>query len=355
MLKNRAERLLPFFENNRLDLLLVTGRGNLRYLTGFSGSEGAALLTREGGWFICDSRYSSQAAREVSGLELVEHSRRVTAVAELVRRSGADRVGFEAGQTTVLTHRELSDAIAGVELVGLDTGFDTIRSCKDQDELLLLEKVARLASDSFEAVLPELRPGISEEQFALLLEFEIRSRGAEGRSFDFIVASGERGALPHGRASGKKIQAGELVTVDFGAMLDGYCSDETVTVAVGTISERQQEIYRTVLEAHDRGVAAIRPGASCRAVDGLVRDFIREKGFGDYFGHGLGHGVGLEIHEKPQLSPRSEATLEEGMVVTVEPGIYIPGFGGVRIEDTVVVTADGCRLITAVPKKLRIV
>jgi Xaa-Pro aminopeptidase len=193
-----------------------------------------------------------------------------------------------------------------------------------------------------------------EAELALQLEFEMRRRGAEGRAFDFIVASGVRGAMPHGRASDKLMQAGELVTIDFGAVLDGYHSDETVTVAVGAISERQHKVYDTVLEAHDRAIAAVRPGITCKELDSIARSYIAEQGFGDYFGHGLGHGVGLEIHEKPVLSPRSDVVVEEGMVFTIEPGIYIPGFGGVRIEDTVVVTADGCRLLTTVPKRLQV-
>jgi len=161
--------------------------------------------------------------------------------------------------------------------------------------------------------------------------------------------------MPHGRASNKAIQAGELVTIDFGAVMNGYHSDETVTIGVGQLDQRQQQIYDVVLEAHDRAVAAVRPGVSCKQLDAVARGYIREQGFGDFFGHGLGHGVGLEIHEKPTLSPRSEAVLDEGMVVTIEPGIYIPGWGGVRIEDTVAVTGNGCRLLTGVAKKLMVV
>jgi Xaa-Pro aminopeptidase/Xaa-Pro dipeptidase len=200
-----------------------------------------------------------------------------------------------------------------------------------------------------------IRPGVSERALALELEILMKRGGAEEKAFDFIVASGERGALPHGHPTERKIAAGELVTIDFGARLHGYHSDETVTVAVGSADQRQQEVYAVVKEAHDRAMAAVRPGASCRDVDGIARDFIAARGFGGYFGHGLGHGVGLDIHEKPTLSPRSGQHLAEGMVVTVEPGIYIPGWGGVRIEDTVTVTADGCRPLTRVGKELLIV
>lgn len=355
MLKSRRRRLLPFFEEYALDLLLIEHPVNLRYLSGFSGSEGALLLSPEGGWFLCDSRYTVQAGKEVADLILVEQTQRQEAVADLVRQSGGCRVGFEASHTTVTSHQGLVTRLPGVTLVGLGPELDAVRNCKDSSELEQLEQVASLASVSLEAVLPQLQPGIREDAFALQLEFEMRRRGADGRAFDFIVASGVRGAMPHGRASDKTIQSGELVTIDFGAVLDGYHSDETVTVAVSSIDERQQRIYQTVLDAHDRAIAAVKPGISCRALDALARDYIKDQGFGEYFGHGLGHGVGLDIHERPTISPRSEAIVEEGMVITIEPGIYIPGLGGVRIEDTVAVTADGCRLLTKVPKQLIVV
>ncbi len=355
MLKSRRQKLLRFFDEWELDLLLIEHPLNLRYLAGFSGSEGSLLLTPEGGWFVCDSRYTLQAGKEVSGLTVVERSQRQEAIADLARQAGGQRLGFESAHTTVSSHQGLATRLPEMALVAVGPELDTVRDCKDADELERLAAVAELASEALEAVLPLLRPGMIESELALQLEFEMRRRGAERCGFDTIVASGVRGAMPHGRASDKAIQAGELVTIDFGAVLHGYHSDETVTVAVASINERQQRLYEVVLAAHDMAIEAIKPGASCRAVDAVARNHIREQGFGDYFGHGLGHGVGLDIHEKPVLSPRSETVLAEGMVCTVEPGIYIPGFGGVRIEDTVAVTADGCRLLTRVPKRLRIV
>jgi Xaa-Pro aminopeptidase len=236
--------------------------------------------------------------------------------------------------------------------VGIGASLDSIRSCKDQDEIEILGHVASLASASLGAVLSSLVPGVRESDFALELEIEMRRRGADARAFDFIVASGERGAMPHGRASGKVLRSGELVTIDFGAVKDGYHSDETVTIAVGRPSDRGREIHDIVRQAHNRAIAAVRPGISCRDLDAVARDYIRDQGYEAYFGHGLGHGVGLEIHEKPVVSPRSEAFVEEGMVFSIEPGIYVPGFGGVRIEDTVAVTADGCVILTKAPKNL---
>jgi len=355
MLKDRRSRLIPFFDQLQLDCLVVESLPNLRYLTGFSGSSGRLLLTRERGWFVCDSRYTLQARDEVAGLEIVEHGQSLEAIADLQHREGWQRIGFEAAHTTVSCHQQLSARLPEAVLVAVGAELDAVRDRKDQHELTALACVAKLASAAFLALLPRICPGVTESELALELEFEMRRRGAEGRAFDFIVASGERGAMPHGRASNKQIQPGELLTIDFGAVLDGYHSDETVTVAVGQVDSRQQQMYDVVLAAHDRAIAAARPGISCKELDAVARDYITEKGFGNYFGHGLGHGVGLEIHEKPTLSPRSEAELAEGMVVTIEPGIYIPGWGGVRIEDTIVVTADGCRIVTEVPKKLMIV
>jgi Xaa-Pro aminopeptidase len=355
MLKSRRQRLLRFFEEHDLDLLLIEHPVNVRYLSGFTGSEGTLLLTPDGGWFVCDSRYTLQAGNEVSGLTVVEQAQRQEGIVDLARQAGCHRLGFEAAHTSVSGHQRLLTRLPDITLVALGPELDTIRTCKDASELEQLSQVAALASASLEAVLPLVHPALIESELALQLEFEMRRRGADGRGFDFIVASGVRGAMPHGRASDKAIQVGELVTIDFGAVRDGYYSDETVTVAVGSVNKQQQQIYQTVLTAHDLALAAVKPGITCRDLDAVARDYIRDQGFGEYFGHGLGHGVGLDIHEKPVLSPRSDGIVEEGMVVTIEPGIYIPGFGGVRIEDTVAVTADGCRLLTGVSKQLRIV
>ena len=211
-----------------------------------------------------------------------------------------------------------------------------------------------MASEALLETLDRIRPGATEREIALDLEFAMRRRGVDKTSFDFIVASGVRGALPHGKASDKVIGQGELVTIDFGAIYTGYNSDETVTVAVGKPDLRQQEIYGIVKDAHDCALEAVKPGLSFKELDARARNYIEGKGYGKYFGHGLGHGVGLEVHEKPVVSSRGEGAVVEGMVFTIEPGIYIPDWGGVRIEDTVLVESDGCRLLTKVPKELMI-
>jgi Xaa-Pro aminopeptidase len=343
---------MQFFDGHRLDAILFTNLVNIRYLCGFSGSDGALLLTREDAWFLCDSRYTTQAAEEVRGAEVREFSAKFEDVCSLITDKKVRRFGFEATHMMVSDFRQLSDRLDGCELVGLGAALDSIRSCKDQAEIEILGSVASLASASLSAVLASLAPGVRESDIALELEIEMRRRGADGRAFDFIVASGERGAMPHGKASDKVLCSGDLVTIDFGAVKDGYHSDETVTVAVGRPSARSRQIHDIVREAHDRAIAAVKPGISCRDLDAVARDYIREQGYDSCFGHGLGHGVGLEIHEKPVVSPRSEAVVEEGMVFTIEPGIYVPGFGGVRIEDTVAVISDGCTILTQSPKNL---
>jgi Xaa-Pro aminopeptidase len=353
MLKNRRSRLKLFFEKNELNAILFTDLRNVRYLCGFSGSEGALLVADGQAWFLCDSRYTSQATAEVHGVEVRECGAvRTEMIAELADQYGLHRVGFEASHMTVSAYKRLAEKLGGVELVELGSNLDEIRACKDAREIEQLASIATLSSQALSSVLPEIRPGAREIDVAVALEMEMRRRGADGRAFDFIVASGERGAMPHGRASEKQIQAGELVTIDFGAVKDGYHSDETVTVACGAPSLRAREIHAIVREAHDRAVSAVKPGMSCKDLDEVARSFIRDKGYGDFFGHGLGHGVGLEIHESPTLSPRSTAVLEAGMIITIEPGIYIPGFGGVRIEDTVAVSRTGCTVLTSADKQL---
>ena len=353
MLIARRAKLERFFTAHNLDAILFSNISNIRYLSGFTGSEGFLLITRDlSCWLLCDSRYTAQALSEVVDVEVRPFSENLVTIKELVDNLKLVRVGFEAAHTTVADFSALSTKLDCCELVFLGANLDQIRVIKDLDEITRLVLVARLASDSLLEVLDKLKPGISEAAFACELEFEMRRRGADGRAFDFIVASGERGAMPHGRASDRLIRSGELVTVDFGALMNGYHSDETVTVALGRPDQRAVEIYTIVKEAHDRSVAAVKPGMVCSDLDAVAREYIRECGYGEFFGHGLGHGVGLEIHEKPTISPRGDMLIEEGMVFTIEPGIYIPGFGGVRIEDTVVVQADGCRLLTQVSKEL---
>lgn len=354
MLQNRLINARMHAEKHDVDAIVFFNMSNVRYLSGFTGSDGTVVLGRDACWFLTDSRYTTQASHQVTGFPTIEYRVKLDGITELVRDRGFRRIGFEAEHTTVAVYESLRQKLPEVDLVPIGEELGQLRLIKDPAECELLSRVARIASDALLAILPRVKPGAIERDIAIELEFAMRRAGAENASFDFIVASGERGALPHGRAGDKVLVAGELVTIDFGAVLEGYCSDETVTVAVGTPDDRQREVYGIVKEAHDRAIAAVRPGVELREIDRVARSYIEEQGYGAYFGHGLGHGVGLEVHERPVVSPRGEGVVAAGMVFTIEPGIYIPDWGGVRIEDTVIVTDDGCRPITMVPKELMI-
>lgn len=355
MIPNRIAAVRSCLDRSGLDAILIVDINNIRYLCGFTGSDGVAVISRGGLWFLTDSRYLAQAADEVTGFTLVEYRRKLIETGSLLMGQGFARVGFEASVLTVGDHAQLAASYNSGELIALPDDFVALRSVKDRHELAAMEKIAAIASGAFLQLLPRISPGVTERQLALRLEWLLRDAGADAVSFPFIVASGPRGSLPHASPTDRQIRCGELITFDFGGILDGYCSDETVTVAVGKADQRQREIYRIVKEAHDLALEQIRPGAGCREVDAAARDHIAAHGYNENFGHGTGHGVGLEIHEKPTVSPRSTEILEEGMVITIEPGIYLPGWGGVRIEDTVCVTRDGYRLLTNVPKNLMII
>jgi Xaa-Pro aminopeptidase len=352
VLINRLSAARAFLQRFDIDSILFTDLRDVRYLSGFTGSEGALLLGKSGVFLFTDSRYTTQAETEAGECTVIEVRDKSTAIASQVREIGAGSIGFQAEHVSVSSYNDLLHSLQGVHLVALKSEIAALRSIKDANELKILKKTAAIASEAFDDIIPLIRPGISEKELALQLELALRTKGADDKSFDFIVASGVRGALPHGRASAKVLKSGELVTVDFGAMLDGYASDETVTVAVGRVDARQREVYQIVRDAHDMAIDAVRPGVSLKHLDSVARNHIAGKGYGDFFRHGLGHGVGLDVHENPVVSFRSEGEVQEGMVFTIEPGIYLPGWGGVRIEDTVCVAADGCLLLTKISKDL---
>ena len=353
MLKDRSGRIRPLLEGCGLDSLIFLDPANLAYLCGFSGTDGVLIVTRGTSCFLTDSRYTTQAREQVGAGEVREYADKVSGVLEWLRQAGISQAGFEAATLPYATVMRLKDGAPDIQWVPLDQELKPLRGGKDAAELDALERAASLNAAALGEVLPCLTPGTSERNFALELEFALKRRGGEEKAFDFIVASGQRGAMPHGVASGKLLAPGDLVTIDFGTRVQGYHSDETVTLALGAVSAHQRRVFDTVLAAHDRAIDGIRPGIPLRDIDAMARSYIVDQGFGDFFGHGLGHGVGLEVHEFPVVSPRSETLAEEGMVFTVEPGIYIPGDCGVRIEDMVVVTADGCRLLTQFPKQFR--
>ncbi|UVI32275.1 M24 family metallopeptidase [Paenibacillus spongiae] len=337
-----------------LDGLLIGSAVNRRYVSGFTGSAGMVLLTAADGWLVTDFRYGTQAAQQARGFTVIEHGiRAIDTIAELAAAAGIKRLGFEQDHVVFGEYANWQQSLSGLELVPTSSIVEQIRMFKDEDELAVMREAAALADETFSHILAYIKPGVRERDIALEMEMFMRSRGATSSSFETIVASGERSALPHGVASDRIIGSDEFVKLDFGAYMNGYCSDLTRTVVVGSPSDRHREIYDIVLEAQLTTLSGIKPGMTGREADALARDVITRYGYGDRFGHGTGHGLGMEIHEAPRLSKTGDIVLQPGMTVTVEPGIYLPGFGGVRIEDDIVITESGISLLTASSKELQ--
>jgi len=352
----RADRLADRLPQAGIDVLLVTNLINVRYLTGYTGSNGIALVGSDLRTFITDFRYVVQAAEEVDpGFDRRRSAQHLLEGVDEALETGGLRLGFEADHMSVSEHARLRELLSRNELVATSGLVEDLRAVKQPEEVAAIRTAAALADEAFAELVGGGLTGHTEHDLALRLEYEMRRRGAERPSFDPIIAGGPHGALPHARPRDEKVRAGELVVIDWGAQLDGYCSDCTRTLATGDIDSDAVEVYELVLEAQLAALEEVEPEAVGRDVDSVARAAITAGGHGEHFGHGLGHGVGLEVHEAPRLSQLSDAVLAPGNVVTVEPGIYIPGWFGVRIEDLVVVTADGCEILTSVPKELTVV
>lgn len=324
---------------------------NVRYLSGFSGSSGYLLVGRDGCYLLTDFRYTEQAAKEALGWTVVRHGRPyTTTVADIVRSHGWRRVGYEADKVPVAMYRQWEAEIPAT-FEPMDGLVEDLRLIKTPAEVAAIRRAAETADRAVLEILPTLR-GRRERDAALDLEMAMRRGGAERLAFSTIVVSGVRGSLPHGQPSDKVMETGELVTIDFGAMMDGYHSDETITVALGQPAPKLREMFRIVQEAQQAGISRVAPGTMTHEVDAACREVIARAGYGDYFGHGTGHGVGLQVHENPFASalPAPAWRLAPGMTLTVEPGIYVPGVGGVRLEDTLVVTETGAERLTGLPK-----
>jgi Xaa-Pro aminopeptidase len=348
----RADRVVDRLRERDMAALLVTDLVGIRWLTGFTGTNGACLVTADERLFLTDFRYIEQAAEQVGdGFEIVKAGRDL--LGDLAGRLPRGRAGFDESHMTVKAHARLVEkAAAGAELVEAGGLIEELREVKDDGELTRIAAASELATAAFEKTVARGLAGRTERAVALELEQEMRVAGAKDPSFPSIVAAGPHGALPHAEPRDVEIPAGVLVTIDWGAQLDGYCSDCTRTLASGPVGDRQREIYELVLRAQEAALAALAPGAGCAAVDAVAREIIAAGGHGDRFGHGLGHGVGLEVHEGPRLTKGAEGTLVANSVVTVEPGIYLPGELGVRIEDLVVVADDGPLVLTSFTKAL---
>ncbi|MCK5862231.1 MAG: aminopeptidase P family protein [Candidatus Hydrogenedentes bacterium] len=325
------------------------------YLTGFHGSTSALLVTCQSAKLLCDFRYIEQAAAQVRTAQVVECAGNLDLrLAEQLEQAQLKHIAFEPSTISVARHQTLETNCSG-EFLAASGICSELRSCKDPGEIERIAAATALAEESLEAMLEHLKPGVSECALAGLLEYEFRKRGAQGASFDSIVLFGDRSALPHGKPGDRALKSGDIILVDCGCVLDGYCSDLTRTFVFCRILDGWfSEIYETTRVAQEMALQVVRAGVSAQEVDAAARGYIMDAGYGDNFGHGTGHGVGLEVHEAPRINTESRAVLKTGMVVTVEPGIYLPGQGGVRIEDLVVVTDDGCDNFNRLPKELRI-
>ncbi len=354
--ENRQRISRKVLESNHLDGILFIGLENIRYLCGFTGSDGALLLTPEESFFLTDSRYWTQSEEEVRSSHILRYKKKLDGIVSTLRELKLKRVGFDSLAFPFAFYQSLQERLAGqIELVPLEKEIKSLRAIKDEQEMLLIRRAIDIASKSFEHILSIAKEGISEREIAIEMEFFMKKGGSEAMGFDIIVASGKRSAHPHGRAGLKKIERGDFVLIDFGSTFEGYHSDQTRTVICGEPSPDQKKVYEIVREAHDQAIQKIRPGLSIQEVDQAARDYIQDHGYAEYFGHGTGHGIGLAVHEEPVINKENGDPLQEGMVFTIEPGIYIPEWGGVRIEDMVRVTSQGAEVLTYLPTDLRII
>ncbi|MGD8191561.1 M24 family metallopeptidase [Brevibacillus ginsengisoli] len=354
-MKQRIENLRKQLAELGADAIMTENQPNRRYISGFTGSSGWAIVSKNQAVLLTDFRYIDQATEQAPEFEIINTNRaQLPAIAQALKDLGVKKLAFEKHLITYNTYEEWAKNFEGVELVATSGVIEQLREIKDESELQLIKEATRIADATFEHILSYIKPGVSELDVATEMEFHMRKLGASSSSFDIIVASGKRGALPHGVASEKVIQAGEMVTLDFGALYKGYVSDITRTVAVGEPDPKMKEIYDIVLRAQLNGVEKLKPGMTGKEADDLTRDIIRDAGYAEAYGHSTGHSIGLLVHEAPNLSSASTAILKPGNVVTVEPGIYISDLGGVRIEDDVLITETGCEILTKSTKELLI-
>ena len=353
---SRFDKIAACLGDYGLDAMMVTSEPNRLYAAGFHSTAGMAIVTAEGSYFFTDSRYIEAATRRIGSCQVLENTREkpMSALArEVIARHHIQKLGFEESYTTVEEYNGWREKLP-CELVPASGLLTRLRTVKDQEEIDTLIAAQRIAEKALAEVLDFIRPGRTEQEIAAFLQYQMLLGGAEKMSFDPIVVSGANSSMPHGVPTEKKVEAGDFITMDFGCVYGGYCSDMTRTVAVGHATEEMEKVYHTVLEAQLAGIAAARAGVSGAAVHKAAADVIGRAGYGAYFGHGFGHGVGVEIHESPNASPANEKPLPAGAVISAEPGIYLPGRFGVRIEDVLVVKEGGCEDITLAPKELLI-
>jgi len=351
--ENRIEKIREIITDSDYDSLLIDSNVNRFYLTNFTGSSGRVLFTPKEQYFITDFRYTEQARKQTSGYQIKEFNQDILeSINEILKDDGVKKLGFEAKSVNYYHFNEYKNKFDNIELIPTEDLIKNMRMYKEEKEIKLIKKAIEISDKGFKHILEFIKPGLTEKEVALELEYYQKKMGGDKIAFDFIVASGKRSSMPHGVASDKIIKENDIVTIDFGTYYKGYCSDMTRTFVVGKASSKQREIYNVVLKAQLTVIDQIKAGMSGVEVDKIARDIIKEAGYGDNFGHGLGHGIGVEVHEGPTVSYRSKDMIKENCVVTDEPGIYIKDWGGVRIEDDLLINKDGCEVLNSSPKNL---
>jgi len=350
---NRTKAIADSLESKGIEGFLISNITNVRYVTGFSGSSGCLLITKKDKVFCTDCRYEEQAKQEIKDFDIfIEKEERLKEIVERAKSLGVRTLGFES---TASYHFYRSLLRKCVKIKAVSNFIEDMRKIKDSDEIAMIRKAVARAENAFLKVKEYIKPGFSEMQVALRLEENLKKEGCYSIPFDIIVASGRNSALPHAKPTEKKIKPGDLVVLDWGGEAGGYFSDMTRSFLIqGRDISRKKEIYETVLQANIQAIHSVTSGLSSRMVDKAARDSIKKAGYADFFGHGTGHGVGLDVHELPRISRLGRESVKPGMVFTIEPGVYVPGIGGVRIEDMVLVEKSGCRILTALPKGLEI-
>lgn len=350
----RIAKLREKMKTLDLDGFLVTSKENRQYLTGFTGTFGWVLVTHRDVYLMTDFRYVEQAQKQAHGCKIVrfQHYEPVITLRMVMEELDVVTLGIESDRMTYDEFELLANHVRRKAITPLKGFVEEIRRIKSEDEIALLAKAEAISDEAFAHVIKLIKPGMTELEIAMELEFQMRRAGAEGVSFDTIVASGKRSSMPHGIATDKKIENGDFITMDYGCIYQGYCSDITRTIALGQVDEKQETVYNLVRKAQEDALAVIKAGVTGKEVHMVAQNVFEDAGYGPFFGHGLGHSVGLEIHEEPRFSPKAEEEMQENMVITVEPGLYLPNWGGVRIEDLVVIKKDGCINLTHSPKEL---